>query len=236
MAFPSSPVPHLHMQISPAAPSRGVPVGPGPGPGVIVPDSRGALDGEIKRRCVLPPAEGGRGCWGLSVACWRIFPSHKRAAASRESGCGRADPPRLAGRRGRAALCLQGFSAGLAGVSPGIGLPSPIRPPSPQHSSPAMSLAFPRRPAHTWAFPTGGCGTSCSYFSARAGAEPRVKVFPPPHCGRGFPAGLFALGTHRGPGSLGHWSFVGPVRADLDLARLHRFTSVPRSAALREKS
>lgn len=146
-------------------------------------------------------------------------------------GVGEQTPPGSQERGGGQRFACRAFLPGLAGVSPGIGLPSPIRPPSPQHSSPAVSLAPPAAPRTPGPFPTGGCGTSCSYFSARAGAEPRVKVLPPPDSGRGFPAGLFALGTHRGPGSL-----VGPVRADLDLARLHRFTNVPRSAALREKS
>lgn len=91
-------------------------------------------------------------------------------------------PPGHAGRRGRAALCLQGFSAWASGGSswdldsPVSSVrPAPSIPPRPG-TCPSPPLSAPRTPGP---FPTGGWGAFCSYFSTRAGAEPRVKILPP---------------------------------------------------------
>lgn len=235
-AWPSPPPPCLICICKSAgrraALSRGVVVGPGLGAWNDCARFQGCLGRRNKCRCVLPPAEGGRE-WVLGVVCCVLTDVHipqTRGCLPRVGVWGNR-PPGHAGRSGRAALCLQGFSAWASrGSSWDLGSPVPsVRPaPSipPQPSAcPSPPLAAPRTPGP---FLTGGWGAFCSYFSTRAGAEPRVKNFPPTPLPERIPRGPFALGTHRGPRSL--------VRADLDLPGPHRFTNMPRSAALREKS
>lgn len=158
VAFPSSPVPHLHMQISrpPGRPSRGVVVGPGPGVWNDCARFKGCLGRRDKRRCVLPPAEGGRECCRVLDD---IHIPQTRGCLPRVGVCGNR-PPRHAGRRGRVALCLQGFSAwargcsswDLGGPDPSV-RPAPSIPPRPgARACPSPPPAAPRTPGP---FPAG---------------------------------------------------------------------------------
>lgn len=144
---------YANQQAAGPRPPGGWSSGQGRGPGTIVPDSRGALDGESAR--------GGR-TGVLGVVCWVLTDidiPHGRGRLRRAGVWGNR-PPRHAGRRGRAALCLQGFSARASGCS-SWDLGSPVPPVRPALSIPprpgarCVSLASPRRSVHTWSLPYG---------------------------------------------------------------------------------
>lgn len=98
----------------------------------------------------------------LGVVCWVLTDiriTQTRGCLPRVGVWGNR-PPRRGGRRGKVALFLQGFSAWASRRSSG-GLGSPVPSVRPAPSFPprpgvwCVSLASPRRSAHTWSLSYG---------------------------------------------------------------------------------
>lgn len=102
----------------------------------------------------------------LPPESWSV--GEQTPGARRKQGEGNALPP------GLFRLGYAGSSWDLGSLVPSV-RPAPRIPPRPS-ACPSPPFSPPRTPGP---FPTGGWGAFCSYFSARAGAGPRVKIFPP---------------------------------------------------------